>query len=148
MSTAIDDIKAQIQTIALTVTGIGNVYLSLPHVTKWDEVLEKFKSDDKLKVLLIQWTSRKPKYEDESGALDQDELKWTLNYIYSYQENVSEPAFDNLLLGLIAALEASATFSGKIISHTNITMNKSGEGYRMVCNVLCHFAELTFETIQ
>jgi hypothetical protein len=145
---ALDDIKTQIQTIALTVTGIGNVYLCLPNITKWDEVLEKFKSDDKLKVLLIQWTAREPKTEDESGALDEDKLKWTLNYIYSYQEDVSEPAFDNILVSLMGALEADLTLSGKVKSHTNITMNKSGEGYRSVCNVLCHFAELTFETIQ
>jgi len=141
----IEIIRTNILSIAKTITDIGNVYDQMPHVTTWSGVFEKFKSDDKLKVLFFTKISSQPDDPYENFNAANYEQKWFFKYIHSSNvDNESDKAFDNICESIINTFNSSKRLNGTV--RKILPMAQQNKGYVMVCNMLCHYAEFELKT--
>ncbi len=141
----LDDIKAQIKSIAESVTGIGIVYTQSPNIILWDKLKEKFVKNDRINVLLIEHKTRQSE-TDESNHEVSKVRKWQFRLIYGYSfDDNSEKDFDNLIDALCDKFNADADLNKKVHDHSLLEMTQP-KNIVMVTDVLCHDAILELIT--
>lgn len=138
-------IKAAVVAIAQTVSGIGTVKDNYPHIQLFDDVMTKLVADDKLNVLIISHASRKsPSAEDNSPAGIDRVFKMEL--YYSYQDDVSETDFDNIIEDLVTKFDANITLNGTVQTHDVLAM--TSKDFTNIGKVLCHHAVFELTTYE
>jgi hypothetical protein len=143
MST-LDGIKAEIKSIAESVTGIGNIFEQVPAVSKWDEVLKEFIVDGKLNILLFTKNVRNPQNIDEHLERSQLQHKWIFKYFYSSNSSEeSEKTFDNICELICNTFDTNKRLNNAV--NRKMPMSQPMKQYVMITNILCHYAE--FELI-
>jgi hypothetical protein len=141
----LDEIRAEIKSIAGAVSDIGNVHDQMPNITMWNSVFEDLVSDGVLKVLIFSKNTRTPVAVSEGFSSFNKEHKWLFKYIYSSSiENRSDVTFDNLCEAICNAFDNSNKLNRKV--KKLMPMSQLNKGYVMTCNILCHYAEFELTT--
>ena len=122
---------------------MGNIYSQRPHVTTWDNLIDKFTVNEKINCLMFSVITEVPtaKLKEDGKAITWDS-KWIFEYVYSSKfDEDSETTFDNILGDLIKKFHDDSSLSETIISHDDLVL-RSPKTQKSVAASLVHYAEL------
>lgn len=138
-------IKAAIVAIAQTVTGIGTVKDSFPHIQIFDDVMSKLVADDKLNVLIISHIQRKSPFAEDNSPAGIDRT-FKMELFYSYTEDESEAQVDTIIEDLVTKIDSNLTLNSTVQTHDVISM--APKGFLNVGKVLCHHVVFELTTYE
>ena len=141
----IDEIKTVIKN-SLEELNIAVIYDHLPHLSTWDKVLQKAVKDNSLNLIMFTFSTRRSLTAEDNITL-QAVRGWRVKYLMSVSEkSASEQVFDRNIEAVCKNLSELGGADYRIEIATPPEMLKPKE-YTAVCGILCHLAELEFETI-
>ncbi len=141
----IDEIKTVIKN-SLEELNIAVVYDHMPHLSTWDKVLQKAVKDNSLNLIMFTFSTHRSLTAEDNNAL-QAVRGWRVKYLMSVNEKSgSEQVFDRNIESVCKNLSelGIADYRIEIVSPPEMLKPKE---YSAVCSILCHSAELEFETL-
>jgi len=144
--TEIDEIKTVIKN-SLEALNIALVYDHMPHLSSWDKILQKAVKNNSLNLIMFTFSTRKSVTTEDNITI-QASRGWRVKYFMSVSEkSISEQAFDRNIESICNNINELGYTDYRIETVSPPEMLKP-KGYEMVCNILCHSAELEFEIIK
>jgi len=139
-------IRTEIKTIILAVTGIGTKVYDYEVVSvNWQQYLDKFKVDGRIKAFTIQNPTITP--DEVTTSADEDKFHFIIRCYYSvdgYGE--SGKTLTDLMEDIRAAFRIKRDLNGK--AEHCYSMGKNADEIRMFDQVLCHYGELYLDVVE
>jgi hypothetical protein len=138
---------AQIDTILKSATGVidNNVYKYDRLSRNWEEYLSAFK--DATNSVIHGWTITRTKVVEtpEASRTNEEKNTWLMRFYYSLGSyGATEDTFQDIIEAVRTAFRSNSSLNGTALTSTPIQVDIIEA--RMFGEVLCHYAELRFES--